>query len=183
MLRQRKKRKHQLRYSSCSLLGEGFDAGASQDFGGGFGAGANAIGDADAGETVAGESEAGEIIQKRLDALQAVEMTDGVLRHGRTPFVDTGEKRLGTERDDRDQFVAHDGEDLIVGGIEDRLVAGSAEEAADQGAIVRGAMRKFIVNESCGQHAVAGAAGDKKSKAGRQRAANGFIVAERHGDG
>ena len=131
---------------------------------------------------VAGERETGEFLAERFDALQAFEVADGILRHGRLPFVDAGEQRLGIEGDDLAQFVANDLENLIFGRVEDLLVARAAEKAADDGAIFRSAVRKLVVNESGGEHAVAGAARNQKSEAGRKRAAHFFVVAERDRD-
>ena len=73
-------------------LGERF-----RKLGCGFAAGADAVGDADAAVSVAGESEAGQLLAQVLDAVETIEMSDTVLRHGGLPFVDASEQRLGSQ--------------------------------------------------------------------------------------
>ncbi len=95
-------------------------------------------------------------------------MADAVLGHGGLPFIDAGEERSGAETEDLLQLLADDGDDGIVGRLPDVFGARSGEEAAQQGAIVRSAMRKFVMYERCGQQALAFAARNEKSEAGRK---------------
>ena len=85
-------------------------------------AAADAVGDADATVGVAGEREAGESLAETFDAVEAVEVSNGVLGHGGLPSVDAGEKGLGAQpsnlwSEDLLQFFANDSYDLIVGGL------------------------------------------------------------------
>ena len=81
------------------------------------------------------------------------------------------------------QFVADDCDDGIIGKLPAVFCVRSGEEAAEQGAIRRGAVRKFIVDESCGQQAFTLAAGDEKSEAGGKRSPDFIIVTKANGDG
>ena len=145
--------------------------------------GADAIWDADAAVAVAGEGESGQLLAQALDAVEAVEMADAILRHGGLPFIDAGEERRGTQAKDLLQFVADDGDDCIVGKLPDIFGVRSGEEAAEQGAIFGSAVGEFVVDESRCEQALAFAARDEKSEAGRKRLADVAIVAEAHGDG
>ena len=110
-------------------------------------------------------------------------MADAVLRHGGLPFVNAREERCGAEAEYLLQFVADDGDDGVVGKLPDAFRSRSGEEAAQQGAIFGGAVRKFVVDESRGQQAFAFTAGNEKSKAGWERLADFAIVTEADGDG
>jgi len=118
-----------------------------------------------------------------LDAVEAFEVADGVLGHGGLPFVDAGEERRGEEAEDLLQFVADYRDDGVVRESPDAFCVRSGEEAAEQGSIGRGAVGELVVDESCGQEALAFTAGDEKSEAGRERLADVAIVAEAYGDG
>ncbi len=95
-----------------------------------FLAGADAIGNADAAVAVAGERQTGQLLAETLDPVEAVEMADAVLRHGRLPFVDAGKDRRGAKAEDLLQFGADDGGDGVVGKLPDIFGARSGEEAA-----------------------------------------------------
>src|ERR1700680_1384809 len=64
------------------------------ELGCGVAAGAEAGGDADSAISVSGEREAGQLLPHAVDAVDAIEMSDAVLRHGRLPSVDAGKYRL-----------------------------------------------------------------------------------------
>ena len=66
------------------------------------------------------------------------------------------------------QFSPYDAQDVIVPEFKYGLVATASEEAAQQGPIFGGTMRKLIVDESGGEHALAFAAGYEKTETGRQ---------------
>src|ERR1700686_3847547 len=102
----------------------------------GVAAGSDAGGDADTSVGVAGKSEAGQLVAQTLNAVEAVEMPDAVLRHGRLPFVDAGEERLRTQAEDLLQFVAYDSDDLLVGEGPDFFRIPSGKETAQQGAVL-----------------------------------------------
>ena len=110
-------------------------------------------------------------------------MADAVLGHGGLPFIDAGEERRGAEAEDLLQFVADYGDDGVVGELPDIFRVRSGEEAAQQGAIFGGAVGELVVDEGCGQQALAFAAGHEKSEAGWERLADFAIVAEADGDG
>ena len=63
-------------------------------------AGTDAIRHANAAVGVAGESKPGQLLAQAFHAVEALEMSDAVLRHGRFPFVDPGEERLGAQAKD-----------------------------------------------------------------------------------
>jgi len=89
------------------------EAEVAEHLGGGFAAGANAIGDSDAAVAVAGEGEAGGFLEELADPLEAVEVSDGVLGHGVRPLVDPGGERDSGEATSRGkdfvEFAANDG--------------------------------------------------------------------------
>ena len=62
-----------------------------------FASGANAVGNADAPISVPGESESRQLLAQAFDAVEAIEMSDAILRHCRLPFVYAGEQRLSVE--------------------------------------------------------------------------------------
>src|ERR1017187_3917356 len=93
--------------ASVLLAGRGHPY-AGEDFVDGLGPRACAIGDADSAIAVAGERQAGKFLAEEFDSLQAFEVADRILRHGRFPFVDAREERLSIERDDLPQFGADD---------------------------------------------------------------------------
>src|SRR5579863_1023511 len=110
-------------------------------------------------------------------------MSDGVLGHGRFPFVDAGEERLGFEAENLLQVLTDNVDDFLVGGIPDAGGVASCKETPEQGSILRGAMRKFVVDERGGQQALAFTARHEESETRRKRLAHSAIVAESHGDG
>src|ERR1039458_8009116 len=154
-----------------------------EDFAGRFGAGANAVGDADAAIAVACERQTGKFLAKCFDALQALEVADRILRHGGLPFVDARKQRFGIEGSSNDlpQFAANDFENFCFARLQDLLVARAAEKAADKGTIFRCAVRKFVVDEGGREHTAALAARHQKSEAWWKRATHLFIVTERNG--
>lgn len=93
-------------------------------------AGAHAIGDAYAAIGIAGERETTELLAEALDTVEAVEMADAVLRHGRFPFVDACEKGRGANAKDLLQFGADDSGDGVVGKLPNVFRGRSGEEAA-----------------------------------------------------
>ena len=101
--------------------------------------------------------------------------------HGGLPFIDAGEQRFGIERWAKDltQIVADNSQNLIFAVLQDLFVACTSEKAADESAILRGPVGKFVVNESRGQDATARAARNQKSEARWKSAADFFAVAER----
>src|SRR5580698_1442504 len=114
-------------------------------------------------------------------------MSDAILRHHGFPFIDAREKRLGAQAGDlwtQDllQFVAHDSNKLLVTKRPDTLRIASGKKTTQQGAVIRSAMGKFVVNESRGQQLLAFAPRYQKSKAGRQSLAHIATIAETHGD-
>ena len=62
-----------------------------KDLGNGVGAGTHAVGNADAGESVSCKGKSGEKLPQALDAINALEVSDAILRHGTTPFVHASE--------------------------------------------------------------------------------------------
>ena len=102
------------------------------ELGGGVATRADAVGDADAAVGVAGESESGQLLAQAFHAIEALEMSDAVLRHGRLPFVDASEERFGAQAQDLLQFVAHDPDDLVVGELPDVFCIPSSEKATQQ---------------------------------------------------
>src|SRR5208283_347083 len=130
-----------------------------QLFGGG-GARADTVGDADAAVGVARQDEAGELLAQALDAVEAIEVSNAVLGHGGLPFVDAGEDRLGAQAENLLQLGAHDSDDLVVGEWPDIFGISSSKKTTQQGAIVGRAVRELVVDESCGQKALAFAAGN-----------------------
>ena len=145
-------------------------------------AGADAIRDAYPAVAVAGERESGQLLAEVLDAVEAVEVADSILRHGGLPFINTSKQRCDAEAEDLLQFVADDGDDGIVGKLPEVFGVRSGEEAAQKGAILWGSVGKFIVNESGGQQALAFATRDEKSEAGRERLADFAVIAEADSD-
>ena len=91
-------------------LGRRPHAHLGKDFAGRFGAGANAVGDADAVITVARQRQTWEVLAARFNTLHAFEVADRILRHGGLPFIDARKQRFDIEgaRDDLPQFVAND---------------------------------------------------------------------------
>ena len=110
-------------------------------------------------------------------------MADGILRHGGLPFVDARKQRFGIEGNANDlpQFVANDFENFFFARFEDLLVARAAEKAADEGAIFRCTMRKFVVDEGGREHTMAFTARHQESEAWWKRAPHFFVVTERDG--
>src|SRR5579864_262083 len=149
----------------------------------GVAAGADAVGDADPAIGVPSESEAGQLLAQAFDALEAIEMSDTVLRHGGLPFVHTSEKRLGAQAENLLQFVADDAYDLLVGERPDVFRIPSSKETPEQRPILGSAMRKFVVNKSCSQQLLAFAAGNKESEPWRERFANIAVISETDGNG
>jgi hypothetical protein len=156
---------------------------AIEDLLGGFLAGADAVGDAYASVAVAGEGQFRKLVAETLDAVQAFEVADAVLGHGGLPFVDAGEEWHGTEAQDLLQFVPDHGDDGVVGFVPDVFCVRSGEEAAQKGAVLGSAVGELVVNEGCGQQALAFAAGHEESEAGRERLTDFAIIAEADGDG
>ena len=150
---------------------------------GGLLAGADAVRDADAAVSVARQCESGQLLAKAFDSIEAFEMANAVLRHGGLPSVYPGKQRRGAKAEDLLQFVANHSDDGVIGKPAHVFGARSGEEAAQQGAIFRGAVRKFVVHESRGQQAFAFAARNEKSKTGRERLADLATVAEANRDG
>ena len=109
-------------------------------------------------------------------------MSDAVLRHGRLPFIDASEQRLGSQAKNLLQFIAYDANKLVVGERPDMLRIRSSKKATQQGAVFRSAVRKFVVHESRRQQELAFAAGYKKSEARGKRLADLAIVAKADGD-
>src|ERR1700722_9459028 len=114
----------------------------------GIATGTYAIGHADTTVAVTGESDAGQQLTQALHAVETIEVSDAVLRHGRFPFVDTGEERLGAQAanlwtQDLLQFVAHDADDLIVAERPDLFRIPSGKKATQQGAVFRSTVREF----------------------------------------
>ena len=95
-----------------------------------------------------------------------------------TTTVDAGETNV-VIADNLAQFVAQYLENLGFRRVQNLAIARAPEETADDGAIVRSAVRKLVVDERCGKHAVAGAARNQKSETGRKRAAHLFVVSKR----
>ena len=149
----------------------------------GVAAGTNAVGNADAAVSVAGESEAGQLLAQAFDAVEAIEMSDAVLRHGGLPFVDAGEERLGTQAEDLLQFVAHDADDVIVGERPNVFSIHASKKAAQERAVLGSAMGEFVVNESRSQQLLSFTAWDKESEARWKRLTDSAIVTEADGDG
>src|ERR1700691_3860292 len=147
------------------------------------GPGADAVGDADAAVAVAGECETGQLLAQTLDAVEAFQVADAVLGHGGLPSIDAGEQGRGAEAEDLLQFVADCGDDGVIGELPDVVGVGAREEAAQQGAVVGGAMGEFVVNEGRGQQPLAFAAGYQKAEAGWERLAYVAVVAQADGDG
>ncbi len=121
----------------------------------GIAAGTDAVGHTDAAVRVARESKPGQLLAQAFHAVEALEMSDAVLRHGRFPFVDPGEKRIGAQAihlwtQDLLQFVAHDSDDLVVVEGPDVFRIVSREKATEQGPVFRSPVRKFVVHERCG---------------------------------
>src|SRR5579863_4788511 len=116
----------------------------------GVAAGADTIGDADAAIGVSGEGDAGELLAEAFDAVEAIEMSDRVLGHGGFPFINAAEQRAGVQTENLLQFVADDRDDFLVGKIPDILRVASGKEATEQSAVLRRAVRKFVVDEGGG---------------------------------
>ena len=149
----------------------------------GFGAGADAVGNADAVVGVAGESEVGQFAGGLLDRVDSFDVAYVVLRHGVIPSINAGEERVGGEMKNLAKSLLGYAQDFVVGLIEDFGIACAAEEAADQGTVFGGAVRKFVMEEGHCQQALAFAAGKKKSEAGGKAVADLPIVGEGDGDG
>jgi hypothetical protein len=56
-----------------------------------FAAAADAVWHADAAVGIACQSQAGELLAQAVDAVEAIEVSDTVLRHGGLPLIDAGE--------------------------------------------------------------------------------------------
>ena len=118
-------------------------------------AGAHAVGNADTPVGVACKRDAGQLLPQAFDAIETIEMSDAVLRHGRLPLVDARKQRLLSQAGDlrtQDllQFVAHDSNDLLIGKRPHIFRVPSREKATQQGAVVGSAMRKLVVHKSRG---------------------------------
>ena len=148
----------------------------------GLGPGAYAVGNSDAGIAISSQGQAGKFLAQGFDALKAVEVSDAILRHGALPFVNPRKERLGGQMDDLLEFAANDCEDLVLGEGQDLFIARSAEEAANEGAILGRAVRELVVHEGSGEHAFTLAARHQEAEAGRQRIAYCLIVAKGQGD-
>ena len=96
--------------------------GETKHRGGSNRAGANAVGNADAAEGVAGNGEARDEGNGFLDAIDAVEVAGGILRHGAAPAIEALDARLRGEVKDLAKFALNDGEHLFVGKLEDGFV-------------------------------------------------------------
>src|SRR4029077_10201557 len=161
------------------LLGRRPHPHLGKNFTGRFAAGANAIGDADAVITVAGQRQARKVLAARFYTLHAFEVADRILRHGGVPFVDARKQRFGIHGDNLPQFAANNLQNLVSAHLYDRFVARAAEKAANEGPIIGGPVRKFIVDEGGGKHTAAFTARYQKSEARRKRPAYFFVVTER----
>ena len=136
----------------------------------GFLAGADAIGDADAAVAVAGERETWAI----AGAGARCGRGDRGVRRRTGPWR-TSIYRRGRREDSarRPRICCNSLRTTAMMASSESCQIFSAfdagEEAAEQGAIVGGAVGKFVVNESRGQQTVAFAARDEKSEAGWER--------------
>ena len=134
-------------------------------------------GTADAVVAVAGESEIGQLLAQVLDAVETIEMSDGLLRDGRLPFVDAAEEWLGLQSQNLLQFVADDSNNLIVGESPDIFRILSSKKASQQGAVFRSAIGEFVVHKSCRQQSLPSLRGTRNPKPGERDLADISIVA------
>src|SRR6266511_5717285 len=100
-------------------------------------AGAHAVGHPDALVKVAGNGEVLHLLHGCADALDALQMPGGVLRHGALPAVDLDEPRLRRQSGELPDLLAHDRRDLLVAELQHALVAGAAQETAQKRLVVR----------------------------------------------
>ena len=109
-------------------------------------------------------------------------MSDPILGHGALPSVHPIEERFSLQAEDLAKFLSNGGYDFRIGPCERCLVASPPDEASQQRTIFGSAMRKFIVDEGAGQHALAFAPWDKEPEAGRKSSAHFLIVSEIYGN-
>ena len=94
-------------------------------------------------------------------------MAHVILRHRSLPSIYASEERFRRQPKNLPKFLAHDAQDFFIRQLQHLLIAAASEEAAQQRAVFRSTMRKFVVHESRGQHALAFAARHQKSEARR----------------
>ena len=147
------------------------------------GSGTNAIGHSDSTVSISSQRKPGKLWQQAFDALQALQMTDSVLRHGASPPVDSGELRIRPEADDLLKLFANDADYFFIGGLQNLFVPCATDEAAEQGAVLRCPVGKLVMHKRGGKHAFAFAARNQKTETGGQSGTHAPVVAEVYSDG
>src|SRR5258708_22487576 len=79
------------------------------------------------------------------------------------------------------QFIANNLHNFFSARLHDLFVTRAAEKAANERAILRRSMRKFIVDEGARKHTSAFAARHEQSEDRRKRGPHFFVVTKRDG--
>src|ERR1700756_5333067 len=110
-------------------------------------------------------------------------MADSVLSHCAAPAIDSCKQRFSRQPDYLVKLFANNADKFFVRRLQNLFITRPANEAAEQCAIIRSAMRELVMYERGSEHASAFAARDEESEPRRKSVADLPIVAEIYGDG
>ena len=149
---------------------------------------ADAVGNADAVVGVARKCQSRQRGHVLVDALHAILVADGVLRHGAAPAVYLHVLRFDVRADDARaenlaQLAANRGDEDVVGLVHHLFLVHAAEECAQHRLARSRAADELAVREGAGQQGAAGACRHQESKAFGKLADLRLVEDQIHGDG
>jgi hypothetical protein len=107
---------------------------------------------------------------------------DSILSHRTVPSVNPSEKRIGLQLNDLAKLFPNNANNFVIRSLEHLFVASSANEAAEQSSILRGAVGKLVMHKRGREHVPALAPRYKKSETRGQRRTHAAVVAKVYSD-